>query len=120
MASKGHIMQKMIKAVEGKGIMPKTLIKLNDHSGKESNLAFTFFDQNWGASTRKLTERVKKHTASQIAAIVKVAQKTPLTWAPRQEGASLAMVTTKDDQYNDICKSICSEGQLLINILGLF
>lgn len=44
MASKGHIMQKMIKTVEGKGIMPKTLIKLNNHSGKESNLAFMFSD----------------------------------------------------------------------------
>ena len=83
MASEGHITLKMIKAVEGKVSVPKTPIKLNEDSGKESHFVFAFSDQNWGLSTRKLMERVKKHTAGQIVAIVEVAENTPLTLAAR-------------------------------------
>ena len=119
MASEGHITLKMIKAVEGKVGVPKTPIKLNEHSGKESHFAFAFSDQNWGPSTRKLTERVKKRTAGQIVAIVEAAENTPLTLAARREVASSATVTTEDNPYNDICKFICSEGKLLIINLSL-
>ena len=54
----------------GKISILKTPLRINEHSGKESSMAFAFSEQNWGTATRKLTERVKLRTASQIAAIV--------------------------------------------------
>ena len=107
-ASQGLITHKMIKAVEDKGGIPKMPLKLNTQSGNESYFACAFSHQNWEM------EKVKKHTVSQIKAIIQAAEEAPLTLAPKWEGTSLAMVTDKDNWYNNLCKSVCSEQKLLI------
>lgn len=95
----------MILAFEGKITTPKTLVAVNEYSGKESTMAFAFSAQNWGASTRKLTERVKKWTVGQITMIINEAQSAPLTLSPKREAGTCASAGTKDDRYGNICKS---------------
>ena len=68
-------------------------------------MAFAFSAQNWGASTRKLTEWVKKRTVGQITMIINEAQSAPLTLSPKREAGTCASAGTKDDRYGDICKS---------------
>jgi hypothetical protein len=106
MACEGYITYATIQAMEGKNSVPKTPVKRNEHSGKESHFALAFSDQNWGSSTRMLTERVKEHTASQIASIVEKAQETPLMFAgsKRDAGSSGTSASTVNP-YCDICKS---------------
>lgn len=103
----------MIKAMEGKNGLPKTPVKMNEQSGKETNYPFTFSNLRWGSRTRKLTERVQKRTDSQIMAIVEDAQKVKLTFASRE-----ATVASELDRYNDICKSIHSEITILTDYFG--
>jgi hypothetical protein len=68
----------MLQAFDGKVNLLKTPLKLNEHSGKESNMPFAFSEQNWGAATRQLMERVKKCTVAEITSIVNDARKTLL------------------------------------------
>lgn len=63
-------MHHVIKAVEGKNGLPKTPVKMNEQSGKQSNYPFIFSDLHWGSRMRKLTKRVQKRTDLQIMAIV--------------------------------------------------
>ncbi|KAG6377812.1 hypothetical protein JVT61DRAFT_14586 [Boletus reticuloceps] len=95
----------MIGELEGKAGTPKLPMKLNEHSGKESSLAFAFSDPNWGSATRKFTERVKKRTAAQISTIIEAAHNTSLSLITKRN-SSCAMDTATSDAYDNICKSI--------------
>lgn len=85
----------------GKTSMLKTPLRMNEHSGRESSMAFAFSEQNWGTATRRLTERIKKRTASQISAIVQDAREAPLTLGSKSDAPTMG---TMSDQYGDICK----------------
>ncbi|KAN0079860.1 hypothetical protein V8E55_009426 [Tylopilus felleus] len=74
--------------------VPKTPLKLNEYSGKESNMVFVFSDQNWGEATRTLTARVEKCTDSEITSIVDAAQKTPLFTASKSEASASSSAPT--------------------------
>ena len=76
MALDGHITYEMLQSFEGKVNLPKTPLRLNEHSGKESSMQFAFSEQNWDAATGELMERVKKRTAAEIVSIVDDARKT--------------------------------------------
>ena len=108
MVIEGYITWEMIEVIpDGKNAL-KTPVKLNEHSGKESHFALAFSDQNWGKSTRLLTKRVEKRTASQVTAIVEEAQQTPLTFLQRGASSSTSASTIAIDPYAHICKSACS------------
>jgi hypothetical protein len=93
----------MLQAFDGKVNLPKTPLKLNEHSGKESNMLFAFSEQNWGAATRQLMERVKKRTVAQITSIINDACKTLLPVSKCK--APVSSTVTKVNQYGDICQS---------------
>ncbi|KAN0094916.1 hypothetical protein V8E55_003203, partial [Tylopilus felleus] len=70
LASDGYITIEKLQAFKSNNPqVPKTLLKLNEYSGKESNMVFAFSDQNWGEATRTLTARVEKRTDSEITSI---------------------------------------------------
>ncbi|KAN0091448.1 hypothetical protein V8E55_005014, partial [Tylopilus felleus] len=74
LASDGYITIEKLQAFKSNNSwVPKTPLKLNEYSGKESNMAFAFSDQNWGEATRTLTARVEKRTDSEITSIVDAA-----------------------------------------------
>lgn len=78
--------------------------------GKESNMAFSFFNQNWGEATRALTTRVQKRTASEITSIVDAAQKVLSPSKPVFASSLDPGITV----YLTICKSYCSSVPFLI------
>ena len=67
-------------------------------------MSFAFSEQNWGAATRQLTERVKKRTVAEITSIVDDARKTLLPVSKREAPASSTV--TMVNQYSDICESV--------------
>ena len=120
MASEGYITYATIQAMEGKNSVQKTPVKLNQHSGKESHFALAFSDQNWGSATRFLAERVKQHTADEIATIVQTAQDTPLTFAASKHNAGSSESgpsTSAKNPYCNICKSADPPKMFLMNFL---
>ena len=106
-------MHRLIKAMEGKNRLPKTPVKMNEQSGKETNYLFTFSDLRWGSRTRKLTERVQKCMDSQIMAIVEDVWKVKLMFTSRE-----ATVASELNRYNDVCKPIHSEITILTDYFG--
>ena len=108
MVIEGYITWEMIEVMPDGKNAPKTPVKLNEHSGKESHFALAFSDQNWGKSTRLLTKRVEKRTASQVTAIVEEARRTPLTFLQRGASSSASASAIAIDPYAHICKSACS------------
>ncbi|KAF8551141.1 hypothetical protein OG21DRAFT_1499313 [Imleria badia] len=96
MASEGHITHKMVQALEGKNAIPKVPVKVNEQSGKESNMSYAFSDQNWGVATRSLTERVKKCTPDQITAIVNAARETIMTLSSGPKDETIGSSSTRN------------------------
>ncbi|KAN0084601.1 hypothetical protein V8E55_008105 [Tylopilus felleus] len=113
MVIKGYITWEMIEVMPDGKNAPKTPVKLNKHSGKESHFALVFSDQNWGKSTRLLTKRVEKHTASQVMAIVKEARRTPLTFLQCGASSSASASTIVIDPYAHIFSIPNTHCQLL-------
>ncbi|KAF8546158.1 hypothetical protein OG21DRAFT_1528015 [Imleria badia] len=105
LASNGHITIVMLQAFKGNN-NPKMPTKLNEHTGRDSNMAFVFSDQNWGEATRMLTTRVQKRTASEITSIVDAAQKALLPMASKSE-VSASSSAPVISVYMSICKSYC-------------
>lgn len=122
MVSKGHITLQMIQAFEGKISVPKTPLKMNEHSGKESTMAFAFSEQNWGVATRKLTEQVKKRTIGQISTIIEEARQAPTNLGNKREVATFSAFSGESsNRYAEICKSYCTViHPLLIVIVSHF
>jgi len=92
---------------------------LNEHFSKESTITFAFFKQNWSASTRKLSEWVKKQTVAQIAPIIDDTHKK-LHWSWGQsirQPHDLCTMVTESNQYDNTYKSYCAAIYLLIFII---
>lgn len=109
MVLEGHITHQTIQAFEGKVAVPKTPLKVNEHSGKESTMALAFSAQNWGTPARVLTERVKERKVAEIALIIEEARNAAITLCPTvHEGGSSTAATESGDRYRryaNICKS---------------